>query len=82
MQIEELTFNIENGKKIYLVWYFKEDGIIFQIDHFYHSDPTTAKVIYNIEKAIETNDDVYTIEDINLEVLGEIWVKYQKEQYI
>lgn len=81
MQVKQFILDIENDKKVYTVFY-NENGIMLQINHFYLSNLDDEVVIYAIEEAIETNDDVYTIEDINLEVLGELWIKYQKEQYI
>lgn len=67
-----------NNKKVYTVFY-NEDGKVLQIDLLYFRDGKleleSEKTIY----AIEAENEFYNISDLNLDVLEQIWIKYEEE---
>ena len=84
MQVKQFIADLgNNDKKVYTVFY-NEDGKVLQIDLLYFRDGKleieSEKTIY----AIEAENEFYNISDLNLEVLEQIWVKYEEwydEQY-
>lgn len=79
MNVKQFIADLDNNdKKVYTVFY-NEGGKVLQIDILYFINGKleleSEKTIY----AIEAENEFYNISDLNLDVLEQIWIKYEEE---
>lgn len=89
MQVKQFIADLgNNDKKVYTVFY-NEDGKVLQIDILYFKVVYVAGIKLEVKSeetiyAVEAENEFYNISDLNLEVLEQIWIKFEEwydEQY-
>lgn len=84
MQVKQFIADLgNNDKKVYTVFY-NEDGKVLQIDILYFRNGKLELESEETIYAIEAENEFYQISDLNLEVLEQIWIKFEElydEQY-
>lgn len=78
MQVKQFIADLgNNDKKVYTVFY-NEDGKVLQVDLLYFRDGKLELESEETIYAVEAENKFYQISDLNLEVLEQIWVKYEE----